>query len=192
MSDEKHNLQHKADRAKASSKRSVLTYMTILFLAAFVLLLLAYVMQQRTSVDAIDGLKDSVSAIQTAQEVYEENSALRTQIRELEDQLEQLEDQTEDQLTSQSTAHQKTVDQLTQEIAALKQQTLDLEYSTQALDWFWQINEAYVRGRYATAKTLIENLQASGLTEYLPKNSITDNGRFSPYDRYQEIYDALY
>ena len=28
--------------------------------------------------------------------------------------------------------------------------------------------------------------------EYLPKESVTDNGRFSPYDRYQEIYEALY
>lgn len=184
MSEEKHNLQHKADRAKPGSKRSVFTYMIILFLAAFVLLLLAYMMQQRSSVDAIDGLKDSVSAIQTAQEVYEENSALREQIGELKEQIDQLEDQLD--------TKQESIDQFEQEIAALKQQTADLEHSIQAMDWFWQINEAYVRGRYTLARELIESLQASGMTEYLPKESITNNGRYSPYYRYQEIYDALY
>ena len=32
----------------------------------------------------------------------------------------------------------------------------------------------------------------SALKEYLPTESTTDNDRFSPADRYQEIYDALY
>ena len=59
------------------------------------------------------------------------------------------------------------------------------------MDWFWQINEAYVRGRYTQARTLIEDM-GEELPEYLPKESITDNDRFSPYDRYQEIYEALY
>ena len=73
-----------------------------------------------------------------------------------------------------------------------QQQMSDLEKSNQAMDWFWQINEAYVRGRYSSCRELINRLNTSGLTEFLPKDSITANGRFSPYDRYQEIRDALY
>ncbi len=184
MSEEKHNLQHKADRAKASSMRAVLSYMVILFLGAFILLLLAHFMQQRSSEAAIDGLKDSVSAIQNAQEVYEENSSLREQINQLEAQIEDLKGQIK--------TEQDHVDQLESAIQALQQNTLDLERSSQAMDWFWQINEAYVRGRYSLARELIETLQAAELTEYLPKESITNNGRFSPYDRYQEIYEELY
>lgn len=184
MSEDKHNLQHKADRARTGTKRSVFTYMIILFLAAFIMLLLAYMMQQRSSVDAIDGLKDSVSAIQTAQEVYEENSLLREQISQLEEQIRQLEDEIK--------AQQNNAGQLETVIQSLQQQALDLERSSQALDWFWQINEAYVRNRYSLARELIETLQTTGLTDYLPKESITNNGRFSPYNRYQEIYEALY
>ena len=55
-----------------------------------------------------------------------------------------------------------------------------------------QIDEAYAKGRYSLCRSLIQNLQSAGLAEYLPKESTTDNDRFSPYDRYQEIYDALY
>lgn len=188
MSEEKHNLQHKADRAKPGSKRSVFTYMLILFLAAFVLLLFAYMMQQRSSVDAIDGLTDSVSAIQTAQEVYEENSKLRNQIDQLEDQVSQLEE------TLQATQNELTDLERSNSLLQGEHESLtNAAVSTaQALDWFWQINEAYVRGRYSTARILIENMNNAGLVEFLPRESATNNGRFSPYERYMEIYDALY
>ena len=44
---EKENLQRQADRAKSHGRRSALTYLAILFAAAFILLLLAFFMQQR-------------------------------------------------------------------------------------------------------------------------------------------------
>ncbi len=188
MSEEKHILQHKADRARSRSKRSVFTYMVILFLAAFVLLLLAYAMQQRSSVDAIDDLKDSVSAIQTAQEVYEENAALREQIDALEDQIGQL----EGQIAALTQSQQEQVTGLETTIGQLTEALDRWEKAAQAMDWFWQINEAYVRGRTTQARELIEQINSAGLAEYLPTQSITANSRFSPYDRYQEIYDALY
>lgn len=185
MSEEKHNLQRQADRTRPNSKRSVLTYLVILFGAAMILLLLAYLMQQRsTSEQALSGLQQSVSALQSAQELYEENGELKSQVSELEDQIEQMEDQIR--------LMQDKIDRQNTQNAASQQQIDDLKKSTQALDWFWQINEAYVRGRYSQCKELIVLLNTSGLTEYLPRESITANGRFSPYDRYHEIYDALY
>ena len=60
------------------------------------------------------------------------------------------------------------------------------------MDWFWQIDEAYVRGRWSLCRQLIESLNEAGLVQWLPTESTTDNERFSPYDRYQEIYEALY
>lgn len=181
MSEEKHELQRKADRVKPGSKRSVLTYMTILFAAAFVLLLLAYFMQQRSSEATIDGLKDSVSAIQNAQQVYEDNVQLRGQIDQLEDELQ---------------AAQNEIAGLERSNSLLQGENESLsaaaEHTAQAMDWFWQINEAYVRGRNTLARELIGSLSSAGLVEYLPREPVADNGRFSPYDRYQEIYDALY
>lgn len=176
MSDEKHSLQRQADRTKPGSKRSVLIYLAILFAAAFILLLLSFFMQQRSNEETIDGLKQSVSAIQSAQDAYEENAALREELEELEDQVQ---------------AQQDAMNGLERENALLQKEKEDLVRSTQALDWFWQINEAYVRGRYSLARQLIEQM-GQELPQYLPTESITDNERFSPYDRYQEIYDALY
>ena len=79
--------------------------------------------------------------------------------------------------------------QLQQQVADLSEQA---EKTSQAMDWFWQIDEAYVLGRYSLCRELIQEIQDAGLVDYLPKESITDNGRFSPSGRYQEIYDALY
>ena len=68
--------------------------------------------------------------------------------------------------------------------------------SAQALDWFWQVDEAYVRGKYALCRTLMRHLEDTGdgdpLKNYLPQESATKNGRFSPYHRYEEIYHALH
>jgi TolA-binding protein len=176
LSEEKHGLQQQADRSKPNGSRSVLIYLIILFAAAVVLLLMAFFMQKRTNDQTIDGLKQSVSAIQSAQDAYEENIALREQVEKLEDQIQ---------------AQQSELDDLEQENNLLQQKNQDLILSTQALDWFWQINEAYVRGRTALAKELIEQM-GDELPKYLPTQSSTDNDRFSPYDRYQEIYKALY
>ena len=176
MREEKQNLQRQADRAAPGSGRSVLTYLVILFAVAFVLLLLSYFMQQRNNQETVDGLKESMSAMQSAQEAYEENISLKEQLAEQEEQLQAL---------------QNEIAGLEQSNSLLQEEKDTLELASQALDWFWQINEAYVRGRYTLARQLIEQM-GDDLPKYLPTESITDNDRFSPYDRYQEIYDALY
>lgn len=184
MSDEKLNFQRQADRTRPNSKRSVLSYLLILFGAAVILMLLAYLMDQRTTnEETISGLQQSISSMQSAQEIYEENGELKEQILQHEAQIEELEDQIR--------LMQDKIERQASQSEGIQQQTDDLEKSIQALDWFWQINEAYVRERYNYCRELIALLNNSGLIEYLPRESITDNGRFSPYDRYQEIYDAL-
>lgn len=175
MNEEKRSSQRQADRSKINRSRSVLVYLVILFAAAVILLLLAYLMQQRSSEQTIDGLKQSISSMQSAQDIYDENIALR-------EQLEQLEEQAE--------ADQSELDRLRLQVQSLQQQADSLERTAQAMDWFWQINEAYVRGRTTLARQLIEQM-GDELPQYLPMESVTNNDRFSPYDRYQEICDAL-
>ena len=162
-------------------QRSVFQYVAILFGAAFLLLLVTFLMERRQyeqiqeeNQAQIDDLRQSVSAVQSLEELYSENAALREQVDELETQLEQSQEQ---------------AGNLAQTNEAL---SLQLERTGQAMDWFWQIDEAYVRGRYSLCRDLMENLEEAGLAVYLPRESITDNGRYSPYDRYQEIRDALY
>ena len=165
-------------------RQSALRYITILFAAAFVLLLFTYLMERRQTEalmqenqEQIEDLQQSVSAVQSLQNLYAENEALKVAIAELETELAKLE-ASEDTLVGQLNT---------------KQQALDTaKKSIDALDWFWQIDEAYVRGRYALCRSLIQSLDDAGLTESLPRVSITDNERFSPYDRLAEIRDVLY
>ncbi len=185
MSEEKHNFQRQADRTKPNHRRSLMSYLLILFAAALVLLLFAYLMQQRsTSEEMLNGIQQSISATQSVQEVYEENGRLKDENHALGDQITQLEDQIR--------LMQDKIDRQDKEKQGMQTENADLKKSNQAMDWFWQIDEAYVRGRHNLCKELITQLNAAGLAEYLPRISITDNGRFSPYDRYLEIYDALY
>lgn len=60
-----------------------------------------------------------------------------------------------------------------------------------AMDLYWQIDEAFVLGRNDRCRGLIQILESEALAPVLPTVSTTDNGRFSPYDRYAEICEAL-
>ena len=167
-------------------QRSVFQYIAILFAAAFVLLLLTYVMDRRQyeliqdqNQAQINDLLQSATAVQSLQNLNDENAALKDRVEDLQERLDQAEQRLED---------------LTGQVSELEE---SLSKTSQAMDWFWQINEAYVRGRYSLCRELIQAMEAgengqTPLKEYLPKESTTDNGRFSPYDRYQEIYEALY
>ena len=152
-------------------------YIAILFAAAFLLMLMTYLMDRRQNEEVVDslnqsvsGLRESLSNMQSVQEIYEENQALLQKIDHLEDQL--------DTLERQGSAQAAELEQA--------------EQTRQAMDWFWQIDEAYVLGRFSLCRDLIQSLEDGGLVEYLPQDSITDNDRFSPALRYQEIREALY
>lgn len=158
-------------------QRSVVHYIAILFAAAFLLMLMTYLMDRRQNEEVVDslnqsvsGLRESLSNMQSVQEIYEENQALLQKIDHLEDQV--------DALERQSSAQAAELEQA--------------EQTRQAMDWFWQIDEAYVLGRFSLCRDLIQSLEDGGLVEYLPQDSITDNDRFSPALRYQEIREALY
>ena len=157
-------------------QRSVVHYIAILFAAAFLLMLMAYLMDQRQNEamndlnQSITGLQDSITDQNSLQDIYEDNMQLIQQVGQLEEQVKQLEEDKQ----------------------SLTSQLSDQEKASQAMDWFWQIDEAYVLGRYSLCRSLIQELEDAGLVDYLPKESVTDNGRFSPSGRYQEIYEALY
>ena len=139
-------------------------------------MLLTFVMEKRQNEQVVDslnesvtGLRESLTNMQSAQDIYEENMELIQKVDQL---------QTEnDSLKAQQEENKATVD--------------GQEKAIQALDWFWQINEAYATGKYSKARSLIQEFEATGLVSYLPKESVTDNGRFSPADRYAEIVSAL-
>ena len=174
---ERGRLQHEAEHAKPSKRNPVLFYLMILFAAAFLLLLMSFLMQRRANQEAIHNLEaTSNSAAQSLENTLKQNEELTKQVEDLEQAVAE---------------NQNTIRDQDKQLREQEDQVGELTKATQAMDRFWQIDEAYVRGRYALARSLIEDM-GEELALALPRDSITDNDRFSPYDRYQEIYNALY
>lgn len=168
-------------------QRSVIFYISILFVAAFLLLSMSLVQERRQHSEnlenledlnqSITGLKDSVSAMQSVQHLYEQNAALNEQLDELQKQLEDAKNEAAQQ--------EKTIAEL----------SATLERTEKAMDYFWQIDEAFVRNRWYNARQLIAVMEDTtngyALKDYLPAESTTNNGRFSPAGRYAEIFDRV-
>lgn len=150
-------------------RQSVVQYIAVLFAAAFVLLGMSYVMEKRQNAQEVDDLKkQSNSAMQSVEVLIQENEDLKQQVDDLKRQLEQTE-----------SAHLQSEEDLTRAQS-------DAANTAAALDWFWQIDEAYVKSKWSLCRKLIQAMP-EGLAAYLPQESVTDNGRFSPADRYAEI-----
>ncbi len=111
---------------KPSEKKTtpVINYICILFTAAFLLLLMTYLMEQRQSAEALDGLRNSVSAMQTVDDLY-------TQINELKEEISYLE-QHSLQLSQQVKELQEKEEILNQELEKYSKKEI-------AMDRFWQI-----------------------------------------------------
>ena len=169
---------------KQRRQQSALRYITILFAAAFVLMLFTFLMERRQTEalmqenqEQIESLQQSASAVQSLKNLYAENEALKEKVAELEEKNSRLE-------TEKNT--------LSGHVTNVELNLANAKKGLQAMDWFWQIDEAYAKGKYALCRSLITSLDEAELTGYLPTESITDNGRFSPADRLAEIRDRLY
>ena len=181
--------EKKPEHSHKHRQKSVIQYITILFAAAFVLLLYTFMMERRQndilqqqSNDKLNQLQQqSVSAVQSLDNLYQENEYLKQSMDHLETQISNLEQEKQ---------------QLEQDLAAAQDANQWQQRSAEAMDWFWQVDEAYVRGKYSLCRTLMRHLEDTGdgdpLKNYLPQESATKNGRFSPYHRYEEIYHALH
>ena len=85
------NLQYETEHEAPRKAPSVIPYLAMLVAAAFLLLVMAYLMQQRTA-ESVEGLSQSVNTIQPFDQLVDENRALRQEVQDLEGQLEQATD----------------------------------------------------------------------------------------------------
>ena len=180
MSEETKNSQKSQP---TQSPASATRYLVILFIAAFMLLLFTMAMERRQhqamqeqSQEQIEDLQQSISAVQSLQNLYDENAALKEKLHQMELDMQEL----NDNLLQRET-----------ELHAAIQTTNALDKAVTAMDWFWQIDEAYVRGRYNVCRELIAKMTEQGLQDYLPLESSTNTDRFSPAHRLEEIQEKL-
>ena len=170
------DLQHQAEHTHASRKMSVFGYLAILFLVAFLLLLIAFFQQRRSNAETQDALQQSQSTVQSIRQLLEETQTLREENEALKEQVTQLDAARQQQNLT---------------LEELLEQNRASEDALKAMDWFWQIDEAYVRGRIGLCKELIQALEDSGLASALPDWKAFENERFTPAARYREICDAI-
>lgn len=153
------------------SQRSVFQYITVLFAAAFLLLLMTYMMQQRLNKAEIDNLQESSnSTLQTLENIIAERDQFRQENQELSDQLKQAVQEAE---TSAATVTKQ-------------------EQALQAMDWFWRIQRQFSRGYTRAARELAEQFEATGLVDALPDVSYAEPDGPSPKQQYAELYDLLF
>lgn len=170
------SLQHEAEHSRPKKKVSVVGYLAILFAAAFLLLLLSYFMQQRSSVETINDLTDSMNSLQSLGNLVDQNKALLEKNQSLQDELTQAQAQLKEaqvMLQNEEAATDLLEDQLT------------------AMDWLWRIQRAYSRGNKRDAKTLAEAFEASGLSVHLPKTPLAQSDGPSPADQYSSLLSAM-
>ena len=171
--------EQETKRRRAQQRRnrnSVFRYIAYLFAAAFVLLLFTFMMERRQSQQQIDDLKQSNSAAQTLQGLIDENSQLKTEAAQLKEQIKEL----QDQLTAAE-----------EEQGLLIAEIQGEERTDVAMQYFWQINEASVRGKTKLCRELITALEEGNYQNDLPRENVTGTDRFSPYDRYMEIRNRV-
>lgn len=173
---ERSHLQHEAEHSRPRKKIAVVSYLAILFAAAFLLLLLTYFMQQRTSQDAISGLKDSVDSMQSVGNLVDQNKTLHTENNDLKDQA--------DKLTAEIAALEKNT-------AAAQKTLLEQAQQLEAMDWFWRIQRSYSRGSKGEAKALAGEFEATGLVSHLPDISPADIDGPSPAEQYLDLLQAM-
>ena len=171
--EEKTDLPTQEDKPQKKSPQShrpppLVVYLVILFTIAFLLLFLSYFMQQRQSdQEVIEGLQQSTSAMQSVHTLIAQNEELHNQLSQAQEDYAALEESSQASLEEQNKI-------------------------TLALDWLWRIEREYFQRRYSSARTLIEEFEATGLKECLPATSLVDPDYRSPLEQYQAIYDQLF
>lgn len=176
-------MREEEKKTETPNSASVLRYLTILFVAAFALLLFTLAMERRQNAilqqqnqEQISDLQQNITAVQSLRNLYDENDTLKEQLYQLQQELNTLNNQLAE-IETERTKQTQTAEEYHQ--------------SLQAMDWFWQIDEAYVRGRYSLCRQLIAQMTEAGLDSCLPTVSVTDTGRFSPAQRLEEIQNKL-
>ena len=173
-------LQHEAEHASPGKKNSVLVYLVILFAVAFLLLLLSYFMQQRASREAYSDLQQSSnSAVQSLDNMLQENEALKGQVEDLTQENDQLQQELE-------------------QAQAESQQAQTAQAHLEALNRLNQIRALYNAGKYTQARQLLAAWEAEtpgGVAAALGEISaaLTEEERaiYDPLEAWNNLNDWL-
>lgn len=132
------HLQYETEHTSPSRGKSVVPYMVILIAAAFVLLFVAYMMQQRTA-ESVQGLNQSANSFRTIDQLVEDNRSLHEQVAQLQEELtaaqkenEALQDRVDDLENGPTAQAAKNTEAVLVHFAMLEQDLRDKNYQAAA------------------------------------------------------------
>ena len=160
-------------KGNPTGSKPVIIYIMILFIAAFLLMALSFLMHQRSNTEALGDLRNSVSAMQEVQSYQDKVIELQEELAAAEDALE------EQEKTSQETLAAKQ-EELTQQSKVLEAMT-DL----------YRLQQSYSNKDYEGCQAMIQQMEASGSVKYLPREITGDAGVTAPYVRFSQFKEAV-
>ena len=150
----------------SSGKNPVVVYIMILFIVAFLLMALSFLMHQRSNSEVLGELQHSVSAMQEVQAVQDKVIELQEKLADAQEEIDTLKDQMAQQ----------------EEDAALEEKKID------ALLGLYTLQQQYSAGSYDDCLTTMQRMEDEGLVELLPDSN---DQVTSPAQRYQQLKEAV-
>ncbi len=149
------------------SKKPVIVYIMVLFIVAFLLMALSFVMHQRSNTEALGELQSSVHAMQAMQATQEKVIALQDELAEANETIDKMEDESAE-------THAVLADTEREIEALLQLYTLQLQYSNHA---------------YEDCKATILHMEQEKLVEVLPTDPV--GTATAPAERFQQLKEAV-
>lgn len=158
---------------KPTKSKPVVVYIMILFIAAFLLMALSFLMHQRSNTEALGELQNSVSAMQEVQASQERVIELQEDLADVKSQL--------DQAAAKAEAAEERS-------AAIQVERDKFERQSEALLALYQLQQHYSARELDACQELINQFE-TGLADSLPKED--GSGATPPAERYQELKEAV-
>ena len=156
------------------SKKPVVVYIMILFIAAFLLMALSFLMHQRSNTEALGKLQNSVTAMQEVQ-------ALQDRIIELQEDL-------EDALAAKDKELQKAYSDSEKQQATYVSDLNASEKETEAMLELYTLQQQFSAGDYDACMQTMQFMETQGLIALLPTE---DDAVTPPSQRYEQLREAI-
>lgn len=160
---------------KTPDRKPVVVYIMILFIVAFLLMALSFLMHQRTNSEALGELRNSVTAMQEVQAFQEKIIDLQEQMNQLQEEVASLQNEVDSQKADKELL-----------LSNLENQEKELE----ALLYFYTLQQQYLTKSYEGCQTTIDTMESAGLDDALPDVAAAEEV-ISPAERYQQLKDAV-
>ena len=147
---------------ESHSKKPVVVYIMILFIVAFLLMALSFLMHQRSNTEALGKLQSSVSAMQEVQAAQDKVIQLQEELDDAKDQVDDLEKQLQEQ-----------------EDAAGKQRKV-----TDAMLALYTLQQQFSAGNYDACLATMQRMEDEDLIACLPKESAEVT---APAQQYEQL-----